>query len=105
MSQPALPHRALQAAHHANKVTACAPRPEAAQPTGDPAATAATVAPAALFSGYDVVDLSVTVAENMPAHWGTSPAFQRWTYNWFEQQKDHHGNDYFASEGPYFGQR
>ena len=66
---------------------------------------ATTMAPAALFADYDVVDLSVTVAENMPAHWGTSPAFQRWTYNWFTQEKDQHGNDYFTHEGPYFGQR
>lgn len=105
MTQPALPLRPFTAALLALTVTACAPRPEATQPSGASAAPAATVAPAALFSGYDAVDLSVTVAENMPAHWGTSPAFQRWTYNWFEQQKDHHGNDYFASEGPYFGQR
>lgn len=84
-------------------LAACAPKAEIKQTATPTAAT--TMAPAALFADYDVVDLSVTVAENMPAHWGTSPAFQRWTYNWFQQEKDQHGNDYFTHEGPYFGQR
>ena len=73
--------------------------------TDVPGEAATAMAQAALFTDYDVVDLSVTVAEDMPAHWGTSPAFQRWTYNWFAQEKDQHGNNYFTHEGPYFGQR
>lgn len=89
-------------------LTACAPSapPEAKkEAAAAPAAAMGTLAPNVLFENYEVVDLSVTVAENMPAHWGLSPAFQRWTYNWFEQQKDHYGNDYFGHEGPYYGQR
>jgi len=66
---------------------------------------AAATNPADLFMGHDVVDLTVTLAENMPGHWGTSPPFQRWTYNWFSQKKDEYGNNYMMSEGPYFGQR
>jgi len=98
-----LPQSAYAALAMALLMAGCAPAPETKNTAQPPAAT--TLAPAALFADYDVVDLSVTVAENMPAHWGTSPPFQRWTYNWFQQEKDHYGNDYFASEGPYFGQR
>jgi len=80
----------------------CAPSPQSA--------SAPSVAPPALsandlFTGHDIVDLTVTVAENMPAHWGTSPPLQRWTYNWFTQKQDEYGNPYMMSEGPYYGQR
>ena len=89
-------------------IVACTPIPGPENKQGAPAAVTAamgTLAPNVLFENYEIVDLTVTIAENMPAHWGLSPAFQRWTYNWFEQQKDHYGNDYFGHEGPYFGQR
>ena len=33
----------------------------------------------------EVVDLTVTVAENYPAHWPFHPPFKRWTMNWFER--------------------
>jgi hypothetical protein len=33
----------------------------------------------------EVVDLTVTVAENYPAHWPFHPPFKRWTMNWFEE--------------------
>jgi kynurenine formamidase len=38
----------------------------------------------------EVVDLTVTIAENYPAHWPFHPPFKRWVMNWFE-----------AKPGPY----
>lgn len=35
----------------------------------------------ALLAGYDVVDLTVPLAENLPAHWPTHMPFQRKLYN------------------------
>ena len=35
--------------------------------------------------GGRVVDLTVLLAETLPAHWGSNPPFARWTNNWFEQ--------------------
>jgi len=58
-----------------------------------------------VFAGYEVVDLTVTTAENMPAHWGSNPPLQRWTYNWFAPKKNDYGTLAVASEGPYYGQR
>jgi kynurenine formamidase len=58
-----------------------------------------------LFRDYEVVDLSVTVSETMPAHWGSNPPFQRWTYNWFAPQNSPYGSVAAPSEGPYYGQR
>jgi kynurenine formamidase len=84
--------------------TPAAPAADNARAAHEPAAMG-SLAPNVLFSGYDVVDLSVTVAENLPAHWGTSPPLQRWTYNWFEPKKNDYGTQFVASEGPYYGQR
>jgi kynurenine formamidase len=64
-----------------------------------------TMTPNAVFAGHDIVDLSVTVAENYPAHWGASPPFQRWTYNWFAAKENEYGTQFVGSEGPYYGQR
>jgi kynurenine formamidase len=61
--------------------------------------------PAAMFAGYDVVDLTVTVSETLPAHWGAGPPLQRWTYNWFAPMKNAYGVVNVPSEGPYYGQR
>jgi kynurenine formamidase len=61
--------------------------------------------PNVLFNDYNVVDLSVTVAETLPGHWGTSPPLQRWTYNWFTAKKNDYGTQFIGSEGPYYGQR
>ena len=33
----------------------------------------------------EVVDLTVTIAENYPAHWPFHPPFKRWIMNWFEE--------------------
>jgi isatin hydrolase len=65
---------------------------------------AAAQNPAALFRDYDVVDLSVTVSESMPAHWGLNPPMQRWVSNWFTPIR----NAYSvapANDGPYYAQR
>lgn len=64
-----------------------------------------TPSPLELFQSYDLVDLSVTVSETLPAHWAAQPPFQRWTYNWFEPQKNAYGTVEVPSEGPYYGQR
>ena len=61
--------------------------------------------PASLFTDYDVIDLSVTVSETLPAHWGSNPPMQRWTYNWFTTTKNSYGTVSIPSEGPYYGQR
>ena len=41
---------------------------------------------AAAVAGGEVVDLTVTISENYPAHWPFHPPFRRWTMNWFEKQ-------------------
>ena len=38
---------------------------------------------AAAVAGGEVVDLTVTISENYPAHWPFHPPFRRWTMNWF----------------------
>ena len=48
----------------------------------DPAADIAKA-----VAGGEVVDLTVTISENYPAHWPFHPPFRRWTMNWFEKQK------------------
>ena len=42
---------------------------------------------AAAVSGGEVVDLTVTISENYPAHWPFHPPFRRGTMNWFEAKK------------------
>lgn len=37
--------------------------------------------------GYDVVDLSVTIAEDLPCHWPTHLPFQHKTWNWFTDDR------------------
>jgi len=50
----------------------------------------ATAAPgdeiAAAVNGGVVVDLTVTVSEDYPAHWPYHPPFKRWIMNWFKKQ-------------------
>lgn len=59
----------------------------------------------ALFTGHDVVDLTVLVHETLPAHWGANPPLQRWTNNWFSAQKNEYGTIAKPSDGPYYSQR
>jgi kynurenine formamidase len=66
--------------------------------------SAAAQNPATLLRDYDVVDLSVTVSENMPAHWALNPPMQRWVSNWFTPAKNAYGT-VPASDGPYYAQR
>ena len=58
-----------------------------------------------LLRSSEIVDLSVTVSETLPAHWGANPAFQRWTYNWFSPIRNAYGQVISPSEAPYYGQR
>jgi isatin hydrolase len=41
----------------------------------------------------EVVDLTVTVADNYPAHWPFHPPFKRWTMNWFEEVPGQYGKN------------
>ena len=48
---------------------------------------------AAAVGGGEVVDLTVTISENYPAHWPFHPPFRRWTMNWFETQDGPYSNN------------
>lgn len=52
-----------------------------------------------------VVDLTVLISEDLPAHWGANPPFARWTNNWFEKPKNVYGTTAAPSVGPYYSQR
>jgi kynurenine formamidase len=81
-----------------------APEPKALPAAAAPELAATALTPLEVFSGYDVVDLSVLVAENLPGHWGANPPLQRWTNNWFAPTKNSYGTP-MPSEGPYYSQR
>ncbi len=53
----------------------------------------------------EVVDLTVLISEQLPAHWPTHAPFQRWTFNWFKPVKSAYGDNYAQSVFPYYGQR
>ncbi|HEY8370230.1 MAG TPA: cyclase family protein [Thermodesulfobacteriota bacterium] len=53
----------------------------------------------------EVVDLTVLVSEQMPAHWPAHAPFQRWTFNWFKPVKGAYGDNLAQSVFPYYGQR
>ena len=56
---------------------------------------------AAAVANGEVVDLTVAVADNHPAHWPFHPPFKRWTLNWFEAQPGPYGkNPVVAPGGP-----
>jgi kynurenine formamidase len=57
-----------------------------------------------LFRDYEVVDLSVTISDNMPAHWALNPPMQRWVANWFTPGKNSYGS-MPLNDGPYYSQR
>jgi isatin hydrolase len=50
----------------------------------------ATAAPgdeiAKIVGSGEVVDLTVTISEDYPAHWPYHPPFKRWIMNWFKEQ-------------------
>jgi isatin hydrolase len=41
----------------------------------------------------EVVDLTVTIADNYPAHWPFHPPFKRWTMNWFQEVPGQYGKN------------
>jgi isatin hydrolase len=77
----------------------------AAEPGPQPAANAPALSPNVVFKDYDVLDLSVTVSETMPSHWASNPPMQRWTANWFTEQKNQFGAMGGPHDGPWYGQR
>src|SRR5215207_2098137 len=49
----------------------------------------------------EVIDLTVTIAENYPAHWPFHPPFKRWVMNWYQSQPGPYaGNPREAPGGP-----
>ncbi len=59
----------------------------------------------AAMKDAEVVDLSVLISEQLPAHWPTHAPFQRWTFNWFKPVKGPYSDNYAQSVFPYYGQR
>jgi kynurenine formamidase len=53
----------------------------------------------------EVVDLTVLISEQLPAHWPSHAPFQRWTFNWFKPVKGAYGDNLAQSVFPYYGQR
>ena len=53
----------------------------------------------------EVVDLTVLISEQLPAHWPTHAPFQRWTFNWFKPVAGSYGDNLAQSVFPYYGQR
>jgi hypothetical protein len=64
---------------------------------------AAVAAPAdeiaSAIANGEVVDLTVTVAENYPAHWPFHPPFKRWTMNWFQEVPGQYGKNPLEAAG------
>lgn len=60
---------------------------------------------AAAMADGEVVDLTVLISEQLPAHWPTHAPFQRWTFNWFKPIKGQYGDNLAQSVFPYYGQR
>lgn len=44
-------------------------------------------------AGGEVIDLTVTVSEDYPAHWPYHPPFKRWIMNWFKKQPGPYTNN------------
>ena len=81
--------------------------PAADRSTSDSTTVAGGAGPdlGALTGQTRVVDLTVLLAENLPAHWGTNPPFARWTNNWFDVPEGPYGTPSAPSAGPYYSQR
>jgi kynurenine formamidase len=75
----------------------CGVRPAEAQNLG------ATIA--AAMKDAEVVDLTVLISEQLPAHWPTHAPFQRWTFNWFKPVGGAYSDNLAQSVFPYYGQR
>lgn len=50
-------------------------------------------------SGGRVVDLTVTISDNYPAHWPFHPPFKRWTMNWFSEKAGEYGKNPLEGAG------
>lgn len=74
-------------------------RPARAQGGGVAGALTAALADA------EVIDLTVLISEQLPAHWPTHAPFQRWTFNWFKPIGGPYGDNLAQSVFPYYGQR
>lgn len=62
--------------------------------TADPASEIA-----AAVAGGEVVDLTVTISEDLPGHWPFHPPFRRWTMNWFETKAGPYTNNPLEGAG------
>ncbi|MGW1198561.1 cyclase family protein [Streptomyces sp. NPDC002536] len=51
--------------------------------------------------GYEIVDLSVLVAEDMPCYWPTHQPYQAKVWNWYENRQDVASAPLYSREGPY----
>jgi kynurenine formamidase len=60
---------------------------------------------AAAFRNAEVIDLTVLISEQLPAHWPTHAPFQRWTFNWFKPVQGAYADNLAQSVFPYYGQR
>src|SRR2546430_8960541 len=69
------------------------------------AQTGVGAAISAAMKDAEVVDLTVLISEQLPAHWPTHAPFQRWTFNWFKPIKGPYGDNLAQSVFPYYGQR
>ncbi len=49
----------------------------------------------------ELVDLTVTLAENLPAHWPTHMPFQRKVYNWYATRREGQIQPIHGFRGPY----
>lgn len=78
-------------------VLAGAAAPVGAQTVGDQIANA--------LRNAEVVDLTVLISEQLPAHWPTHAPFQRRTFNWFKPVAGAYGDNLAQSVFPYYGQR
>lgn len=56
---------------------------------------------AALLRGSELVDLSVTLAEHLPAAWPTHMPFQRKVYNWYANRHEGQIQPIHSLRGPY----
>lgn len=61
---------------------------------------ATAAAPLLAEQGYEVIDLSLLLAEDLPCYWGTHLPFQHKTWNWFATRRDPAANVHSRS-GPY----
>jgi kynurenine formamidase len=52
-------------------------------------------------SGYEVVDLTLTLAEDLPCHWSTHQPFQHKTWTWFGTRRGPAASVYNRTGAPY----